>query len=215
MKIEFIIKLTAFGLAYLTYVVHFKKSLLNFFIPLLICIIGSKLVSLVEMGTFEGQRNSGAFLFGYLYFVFTYNSKNNFLLLISSFIALSIGKWACLYLCDSCIGIQTTSFIGIKLSHCTNHIGKIYPVPIYDSIFFLFLYFIGLFRLKVEKIENYKFEFNLFILIICIYNILIEVIRIKSKLYYGLTINQIVYSIILAFVTLNLISQKINKTGTN
>ena len=133
-------------------------------------------------------------------------------MLISSFIAISIGKWACLYLCDNCIGIQTTSFIGIEFLHCTNQTGKLYPVPIFDSIFFFLLYFIGIYRIKVIEVIDFKFEFNLFILTICVYNVLIELIRIKSKLYCGLTINQIVYSIILVCVTFSLLQQKKNIT---
>lgn len=109
----------------------------------------------------------------------------------------AILKQACQFSGDGCYGIPTTLPWGMyyPYGNAPNFL-PVHPTPIYDSLFHLVL-FIGLLNWDLKHKKMAGQTAKIYFIVVPLFYILLELIRINPVVAHGITLPQLVYALIL------------------
>jgi len=122
-------------------------------------------------------------------------------MLALSFCVLTVfTKQGCQFSGDGCYGIATTLPWGMYYPYgVAPNILPVHPTPIYDSLFHL-LFFIFLLYWDMNRKKTAGQTAKLYFIFVPVFYILLELIRLNPVVAYGITLPQVVYTLILFFV---------------
>lgn len=129
------------------------------------------------------------------------NFNTFFDMLVLSFCVLTVfTKQACQFSGDGCYGIATTLPWGMYYPYgVAPNILPVHPTPIYDSLFHL-IFFIVLLYWDTNRKKIAGQISKIYFIFVPIFYILLEVIRLNPVVAYGITLPQVVYTLILLSV---------------
>lgn len=217
-----------FGLWYIHKNINIRLSviqtLLFFFVLYILLMTGGRIVGAIEnylkigsfpdISVFFAAPSAGRFRWcGSLLMVLLFlpviskkllriqNFNTFFDMLVLSFCVLTVfTKQACQFSGDGCYGIATTLPWGMYYPYgVAPNILPVHPTPIYDSLFHL-IFFIVLLYWDTNRKKIAGQTSKIYFIFVPIFYILLEVIRLNPVVAYGITLPQVVYTLILLSV---------------
>lgn len=112
-------------------------------------------------------------------------------------VLMTIGKQACQFSGDGCYGVATTLPWGMYYPYgIAPNVLPAHPTPIYDSLFHLF-FFIWLLYFDLNKKQRAGQTTMIYFIVVPIFYMLLEIIRLNPVVAYGVTLPQVVYGVLL------------------
>ncbi len=106
-------------------------------------------------------------------------------------------KQGCQFAGDGCYGIATTLPWGMHYPYgLAPNILPVHPTPVYDSLFHLLL-FVGLLFWDAKKKKQPGQTAKWYFILVAAFYILLDFIKVNTEVIWGVSLNQIVYALIL------------------